>query len=153
MGHVSVADPQVSCLPSGQIAMSFKSRKVWMALRRTPGLTSREIAEVIGWAPRRVSDSLNFLAAYKSVYFVGRKRGWCMDCRWWATDVEPIDGRGLTKGSQLALRQHQPDWRPSLAAANVARRAPKRVIPKPVAITELERCWPIGGILRQVRQE
>ena len=131
--------------------MSFKALKVWRALKRNPGKRRCEIATDIGWMSDSVSKCLNRLERDGCA----KREGNTHHCRWWATSKRPTDARGTALGSLKALAENRPDWLTALIEAKKARlkvAKPKRPYRfKPA--TELERCWPVLAVVREIRQE
>lgn len=124
--------------------VSFKSLKVWRALKRCPGSRRRNLAMLINMPVLEVKSALRFLGETGCAEFIGRGS----DCRWTALDREPIDTRGTAANSLANLKYQAGRW-----ARVVYRRPlmkPNRPPPKVQPATELERCWPILGVIRQI---
>lgn len=130
--------------------MSFKALKVWRALKRKPGSLRSEVAQELGWMPDSVTQFLRRLERDGCA----RRQGNTHHCRWWATNRQPSDARGMSPGSQKALIEHRPDWLKALIEAKKARnkfKAKRQYKFKPA--TELERCWPVLNVVREIRQD
>ncbi len=130
--------------------MSFKALKVWRALKRNPGKLRGEIAADIGWMPDSVTQCLRRLERDGCAY----RKGNTHHCRWWATARRPSDHRGTSPGSLKALVEHRPPWFTALIEAKAARlkgKPKRKYVFKPA--TELERCWPVLSVIREIRQE
>jgi predicted transcriptional regulator len=130
------------------VALSFKALKVWRALKRKPGSLRSEIAQELGWMPDSVTQFLRRLERDGCA----KRKGNTHHCRWSATERRPSDNRGTSPGSLKALVVHRPEWMIQLSAAKKARAKPKRAYKfKPA--TELERCWPVLHVVREIGQE
>jgi hypothetical protein len=135
--------------------VSFKGYWIWRGLQKYPGLSTTLLAEALGMDAGAVSDSLRLLRLRGSARAEGFRTGSAFHAEWYATELEPVDGRGRGLGSTKALAANKLPWPEALKMANKARIKRKVKPPKkPAAFsTELERCWPRPRVLRQIGQD
>lgn len=121
----------------------FKSMRVWLVVQTMPGALTRDLVEVLpDLAFRQVKDSLQWLREYGCVV----NRGTTRRAKWYATDKRPVDMRGSGLKSMTNLKKNAGRWGRVVYRRPLIK--PNRPPPKVRPSTELERCWPILGVIR-----
>jgi len=118
--------------------------RVWLAVESAPGLRTGEIRDKLGnLSFGQVKDALQWLREYGCVENKGTKRRGL----WYSTGKKPIDMRGSGLASLANLKANAGRW--GWVVYRKPLMKPNRAPPIARPTIELERCWPILGVIRQ----
>lgn len=140
----------------------FLKMEVWKLLKRNPGCHARDLSKQLGWEDYNTAKALQWLVKHGCAQGVGYSHA----RRFYAVAREPVDGRGLSAGSIMALKV--PDnYMENLAKANAVRyrmmaagtyklkrmKQPKAAERVGAGMLTLERCWKLPSTFAPANSE
>jgi hypothetical protein len=131
---------------SGVKDQAYLQGRIWKYLRRNPGgLPASTIKRALKIKSKATGQILCRMKRKGAV----RLEGTTHKARWFSTDLQPIDTRGLSVNSMANLKQNMEQWKDRLKATAIGRgRDPNAYdrpqVPRPWKSTSLEQQWGWG---------